>query len=118
MQVKKLDSLKNLDRQIRQIQQTLAGLGPLRPGTLSRQYRQPQQRRGAYYQLSYTFQMRSCTEYVRPEAVAEVRQETARYKRYKRLNARWVSLAIRRAKLRVKLARAAGPAENGPQGCL
>ncbi len=110
--------MKNLDRQIRQVQQTLADLGPIRPGTLSRQYRQPEQRHGAYYQLSYTFQMRSCTEYVRPEEVPEVRREIARYKRYKRLNARWVSLAIQRAKLRLKLARSAGSAENDSQGCL
>jgi hypothetical protein len=117
MQVKKTNPLKNLDRQIRQIQQTLADLGPIRPGTLSRQYRQPEQRRGAYYQLSYTFQMRSCTEYVRPEEVTEVRQEIARFKRYKRLNLRWVSLALRRAKLRVKLARAAQPAQNCSPSC-
>jgi hypothetical protein len=117
MQVKKSDSLNNLDRQIRQIQQALADLGPMRPGTLSRQYRQPEQRRGAYYQLSYTFQMRSCTEYVRPEEVTEVRQEIARYKRYRRLNLRWVSLTLRRAKLRMKLQRAARPTENSSQGC-
>jgi hypothetical protein len=61
--------------------------------------------------------MRSCTEYVRPEELTEVRQEIARYKRYKRLNLRWVSLALRRAKLRMKLPRAARPAEKSSQGC-
>jgi hypothetical protein len=110
MQAKKANNMENLDAQIRQIQQALAALGPMRPGTLTRQYRRPQQRRGAYYQISYTFQMRSRTEYVRPEEVAPLRREIAEFKRYRRLNARWVALALRRAKLRVKEARAAGAA--------
>ena len=109
----KAETLENLDAQIRQTQQALAALGPMRPGTLSRQYRRPQQRRGAYYQLSYTFQMRSRTEYVRPEEVAPLRREIAEYKRYRRLTARWVALSLQRAKLRVKGARATGAA-NAP----
>src|SRR2546425_8249768 len=111
MQEKNAQNLKRLDQQIRQIQRALAALGPMRPGTLTRQYRQPQRRRGAYYQLSYTFQMRSRTEYVRPTEVAQVRRELAQYKRYKRLTARWVALALRRAQLRVQRARAAGGAK-------
>jgi hypothetical protein len=110
MQAKSANTLENLDSQIRQTQQALAALGPMRPGTLSRQYRRPQQRRGAYYQLSYTFQMRSRTEYVRPQEVAQLRGELAEYKRYKRLTARWVALSLQRAKLRIKAARAAGAA--------
>ena len=72
MPAKKAITLETLDAQIRQTQQALAALGPMRPGPLSRQYRRPQQRHGAYYQLSYTFQMRSRTEYVRPQEVAQL----------------------------------------------
>src|SRR5512140_1217061 len=107
MQAKNIKTLENLEAQIRQIQQALAALGPMRPGTLTRQYRQPQQRRGAYYQLSYTFQMRSRTEYVRPAEVPHPRRELAEYKRYKRLTARWVVLSLQRSKLQLKAARAA-----------
>jgi hypothetical protein len=110
MQAQNTKQLENLDRQIRHLQRALAALGPMRPGTLSRQYRQPQQRQGAYYQLSYTFQMRSRTEYVRPEEVAPLRRELAEYKRYKRLSARWVALSLQRSQLRVKQAREAGVA--------
>jgi hypothetical protein len=46
--------LKNFDRRIRHLQAQLVRLGPLRPGTLTRQYRRPQRQQGAYYQLSYT----------------------------------------------------------------
>src|SRR5436305_10216484 len=108
MQAKSTESLNRLDRQIRQIQQALAALGPMRPGTLTRQYRQPQGQRGAYYQLSYTFQMRSRSEYVRPEELKELRRELAQYKRYKRLTSRWVTLALRRSPLRLRQARTAG----------
>lgn len=114
MQAKKAITLETLDSQIRQTQQALAALGPMRPGTLSRQYRRPQERLGAYYQISYTFQMRSRTEYVRPQEVAQLRRELAEYKHYKRLSARWVALSLQRAKLRVKGGRAANAA-NPPQ---
>jgi hypothetical protein len=110
MQTKKAKTLENLDSQIRQTQQALAALGPMRPGTLTRQYRRPREGRGAYYQLSYTFQMRSRTEYVRPQEVVQLRRELAEYKRYKRLTARWVALSLQRAKLRVQGARAADAA--------
>ena len=41
----------------------------MRPGSLSRQYKDPSARTGAYWQLSYTHNMRSRTRYVRPEEV-------------------------------------------------
>ncbi len=77
----------------------------MRPGTLTRQYRRPQQRQGSYYQLSYTFEMKSRTEYVRAEEVAELRRQIGEYRRYKKLAAQWVALAVRRAQLRRKLIR-------------
>jgi hypothetical protein len=100
-------SLHSLDRQIQRIQAQLAQLGPMRPGTLSRQYRQPQRQQGAYYQLSYTYQMRSHTEYVPKREVAILRKEIAVYQRYKKLTAQWIELALQRSRLRMKLARPA-----------
>lgn len=98
-------SLQIFDRQIQKIQAQLAQLGPLRPGTLTRQYRRPQRQQGAYYQLSYTYQMKSHTEYVPKGQVARVRQEIAVYQRYKKLTAQWIDLALQRARLRMQLAR-------------
>jgi hypothetical protein len=105
-------SLKNFDRQIQRIQTQLASLGPMRPGTLTRQYRQPQRQQGAYYQLSYTYQMKSHTEYVPKREVGMVRKEIAMYQRYKKLTAHWVDLALQRSWLRMQLARSA--AANPP----
>ena len=100
-------SLQRFDRQIQRIQTQLTQLGPMRPGTLSRQYRQPKHQQGAYYQLSYTYQMKSHTEYVPKHEVAIVRKEIAVYQRYKKLTAQWIDLALQRSRLRMQLARLA-----------
>jgi hypothetical protein len=100
------DNLAKIDQQIQRLEDQLAALGPMRPGTLSRQYRRPDQRAGAFWQLSYTHQMKSRTEYVRPREVAGIRQEIAAFRRYKKLTARWVELALRRSQTRLRLARA------------
>lgn len=110
-------SLQTFDRQIQRIQTQLTKLGPMRPGTLTRQYRQPKPQQGAYYQLSYTYQMRSHTEYVPKREVAIVRKEIAVYQRYKKLTAQWIDLALHRSRLRMQLARLAAsqsrPVEEG-----
>jgi hypothetical protein len=98
-------TLEICDRQIQALKAELATLGPLRPGSLSRQYRQPRQRQGAYYQVSYTLRMRSHTDYVRPNEVAQLRQELAAYRRFKQLTARWVQVALRRSRWVIRRAR-------------
>ena len=45
----------------------------MRPGSLTRQYKDPKSQTGAYYQLSYTLDMRSRTEYIRKEWVNDIR---------------------------------------------
>ena len=100
-------SLQTFDRRIQKIQAQLAQLGPMRPGTLTRQYRRPHQQQGAYYQLSYTYQMKSHTEYVPKNQAALVRKEIAVYQRYKKLTAQWIDLALQRSRLRMQLDRSA-----------
>ena len=115
-------SLKSFDRQIQHIQSQVAKLGPMRPGTLTRQYRQPERQQGAYYQLSYTYQMKSHTEYVTKCEVVAVRKEIAVYQRYKKLTAQWIDLALQRSRLRLRLARLAAsqsrPAQVGSRSNL
>jgi hypothetical protein len=109
-------SLQTFDRQIQRIQTQLTQLGPMRPGTLTRQYRQPELQQGAYYQLSYTYQMRSHTEYVPKREVAIVRKEIAVYQRYKKLTAQWIDLALRRSRLRMQLTRSASQSSRAQEG--
>jgi hypothetical protein len=99
-------TLKKFDDQIQRVKERLAALGPMRPGTLTRQYRKPQDRQGAFWQISYTHQMKSRSEYVRPNEVAVVRREIATFRRYKQLTAQWVELALRRSQTRLQQTRA------------
>jgi hypothetical protein len=48
--------------------------------------------------------MKGHTRYVRPQFVCEIRQEIAQYKKFKNLTSRWVTLAIARSQLAMKLA--------------
>lgn len=58
--------LKRVEDQIERIKQELVALGFMRPGSITRQYRFPKERRRPFYQISYTYCMRSRSEYVRP----------------------------------------------------
>ena len=98
-------SLEKWSQEIGRIQLELAQLGAMRPGTLTCQYRQPEQRTGAFYQLSYTYQGRSRTEYVRESEVEQARRELETYARFKELTARWVDLALKSSQRRRKMAR-------------
>jgi hypothetical protein len=91
-----------IQKRIAAIQSQLAQLGPLRPGCLSRQYRDPKLKKGPYYQLSYTAQMKSRTEYIHPDLVPQIEKELAEYRRYRELNQEWVQLSIEWSRLKIK----------------
>lgn len=96
--------LERTEEQIRKVKAEVMALGPMRPGSITRQYRLPKEKRRPFYQLSYTHRMRSRSEYVRPEQVASLRKETATFKRFKKLIDRWVALSLRASQLRAKQA--------------
>jgi len=97
--------IQQIERRIERIKEELKKIGPMRPGSLTRQYRDPENGTGAFWQISYTRQMKSRTEYVRKERVAEIRQEIAAHKRLKRLIDQWVDLGIEHSQLTMKIAR-------------
>ena len=91
-----------IHKRITAIQGQLAQLGPMRPGCLSRQYRDPKLKKGSYFQLSYTAQMKSRTEYIHPDLVPQIQQELAEYRRYRELTQEWVQLSIQLSRLKIK----------------
>jgi len=93
--------LRREEEQIERIKQDLLALGPMRPGSITRQYRLPKEKKRPFYQISYTHQMRSRSEYVRPENLKTLRQETAAFHRFRKLIDRWVALALKASKLRI-----------------
>ena len=96
--------MQRIEQRIEGIKQALLEIGPMRPGSLTRQYKDPKQRTGAYWQISYTRQMKSRTEYVREEYVKEVRRQTATHKRFKRLVDQWIDLSIEHSRLAMRIA--------------
>lgn len=97
--------LAQIDKRIGKIKAELAAIGEMRPGSLTRQYKDPQSDSGAYYQLSYTLDMKSRTDYIPRNWVKDVRRQVGNYKRFKSLSAEWVALSIERCRLTMKLAR-------------
>ncbi len=100
-----MDRMKQLENEIRKIKTELSELGPMRPGTLSLQYKSPADRKGPYYQLSYTHKMKSRTQYVRPEWIDEIRGQIDVYKRFKKLIEEWIDLSIEYSQTRMKQAK-------------
>lgn len=96
--------MQEIERRIEGIKKELLEIGPMRPGSLTRQYKDPKQRTGAYWQISYTRQMKSRTEYVRREWVKAVRHQIATHKRFKRLVDQWIDLSIKQSKLAMQIA--------------
>jgi len=94
--------LERTEKRIQKIKQELLALGPMRPGSITRQYRLPNEKKRPFYQISYTHRMKGRSEYVRPDDLAALRRETANFKRFKKLVDRWVDLALAASQLRVR----------------
>ena len=99
-----------LKRCIEAIKAKLVGLGPMRPGALSKQYnvcgspgcrckdpRDPK-KHGPYYQLSYSHTGKSTTEFVRKDHVREVTLQLKTYQVFRKLIDEWVDLSVQLAK--------------------
>lgn len=109
--------LPGIERQISKIKEELMKLGPMRPGTLSRQFSACQKpgcicvdpikpkKHGPFYQLSYSHQGKSTTRFVRSGYVPQIKRELAAYKRFKKLTQAWVALELTRSQLLLEQAR-------------
>ena len=101
----------HLEAKIAKLKQELMTLGDLRPGTLSEQYNvcgkagcackaDPPRKHGPYYQVSFTWQGRSRTQFVRREHVATVRQQLRTYERLRELVEAWIAAGLELSPLR------------------
>jgi hypothetical protein len=94
--------LERLEKKITGIKHALLALGPMRPGSISRQYRLPREKKRPFYQISYTHRMRSRSEYVRPENLPVLRKEMVNFKCFRKLVGLWINLALKSSQLRVR----------------
>ena len=100
---KKLDPI---EKKIAAVKGELMTIGEMRPGSLTYQYQRPKEKKGGFYQISYTYRMKSKTEYVKAEFVQDLKTQIATFKRFKQLMQQWVDLAIQHSKVKIKLAKA------------
>lgn len=95
--------VNQLENRILRIKERMADLGPMRPGSISRQFRNPKERKTPYHQISYTHRMKSRTEYLRAENLKAVRQEVANFKRFRKLVDEWTDVALKLSQLKTRL---------------
>lgn len=104
-----------LDAKIAKIKAALAALGDLRPGTLSQQYNvcgkpacrckaRPPRKHGPYYQVSFTWQGKSQSQFVRRADVPAMRVQLRTYQRLRTLVDTWISVAMTVSRLRLRQA--------------
>ena len=92
-----------IEKKIARIKQALRTIGTMRPGSLTEQFKDRVKEEGAFWQISYTRQMQSRTDYIRREWVKTTQQQIKEYKKFKRLIDTWVTLAIEHSKLMMKM---------------
>ena len=97
---------QRLERQIERIKQQLAALGPMHPGSVSRQYQvcgnpacrcmhpQRPRRHGPYHKLAYVHRGKPVCRFVRADCVRAVQQRLAVYKRFRALIDQWIERSI------------------------
>jgi hypothetical protein len=98
-------TLSQIEKKIEKIKQQLVTIQQMRPGSLTRQYRNPKDKTGAYYQISYTHKMKSRTEYVRTEFVDTIKEQISEYKHFRELVDKWVELSIEHSKMQMDVAK-------------
>ena len=99
-------SLGKMERRISEIRSRIAELGDMRPGALHKQCRwKDGSPYGAYWHLTWTFDGKSRSEYIPPQCVARLKEETRRYRTFRQLVTRLIDLSIELSKKKSGLAK-------------
>lgn len=121
-------AFEQIDHRIAQIKRAIAQLGPLRPGSISRQFNicgnpgcrckaDPPEKHGPYLQLNFTLRGRSRTEFVREQDLDVVAVELDNYQQLRSLTEEWIDLGIERARLRRELRKQKSTAKIRDEKC-
>lgn len=95
-------SVSEIEKRLRILFEEISTFKDMRPGTLSLQYRKPQERKHPFHQLSYTHKGKSRSEYVRADNLQAIEQEIKAYKWFKELSDEIITLSIEASKMRCK----------------
>ena len=103
MQSKKIQKLED---KILKLKKSVESLGNLRPGSVSQQIAGgPNRKPRKYWQISYTYKMRSRTDYLRDDLVESIKNETLEYKKFKKIIDEIIELSIQLSKEKIEIAK-------------
>jgi len=97
---------RELEKRIDEVRTELAALGPVHPGSISKQYnvcgqagcrcKDPEnpKKHGPYYQLSYTWRGKSTTRFIRAERLEDMQRKVTNHKRLRELTKEWIDLSV------------------------
>ena len=104
-------SILRLERKIDALLRKLRELGPLHPGSASRQYQvcgksgcrcmnpKAPKRHGPYYKLAYVHRGKPVCRFVRAKCVAELQKRLANYKTFRAIIDGLIALSIQRGRI-------------------
>lgn len=93
-----MDEKKLLKEKIKRTKKEILGIGDFRPGSLTLQ---KGARGDKFYQISYTYQGKGRSEFVRPSNVKIVRKQLANYKNFKNLVDTLIELSFKKSRLEI-----------------
>jgi macrodomain Ter protein organizer (MatP/YcbG family) len=106
--MKNKPSIEKLEKEIEALKQQLLALGPMHPGSISRQYSKcgtptcrchhptKPKKHGPYNKLVYVHRGKNVCRFVREDCVNEMKDRLATYKTFRKLMDKWIKLSIQR----------------------
>jgi hypothetical protein len=110
---KKMETIKELEKEISNIKDKLMSLGNMHPGSLTKQYNicgnpdcrckdlHNPKKHGPYYQVSFVHNKKSTSRFVKKELVSETKTQLANYKKFKQLVEEWKIAATKLSQLKL-----------------
>ena len=108
-------TLREIDKKIERVKNEIQKIGFMRPGSLSKQYnicgvekcrcKDPlrPKKHGPYFNLNYVHLGKKKTQFIRNQFAVSIERQTRLYKKFRDLSQQWISLAIERSNLEMKL---------------
>lgn len=97
-----------VQQKIEAIQKNLLSLGPMHPGSISRQFQvcgrpgcrcqhpTKPRRHGPYAKLAFVHRGKKVCRFVRAQCIQQIQTHLVTYKRFRQLTNRWIELSIQR----------------------
>ena len=98
-----MNDIEKLQKRIIKLQEEIADIGLMRPGSLIQQRRfKDGAAYGSYWHLSYTFRGKSHSEYVPETSLPQIQEEIENYQKFKMLFDKLIEFSVELSRLKIK----------------